>query len=497
MILAMLGMGALTMDYGRAYIAYHQLQSATDAAALAGAEQLPNTTAISYAQLYSASSGGMNTYNWMPQVTVTATAICSTTLQGLGLPCGGAAGGNALRVTESVTLPTYFARLFGVKTIPVITTSTAAMRGAPGVPYNIVVIVDTTQSMNTVDGSSECNTTRISCALQGVQAMLSSTNTVPCSIALGCGGSDSQSGTSALPATGNVPNGFDRIALFTFPNVETAGPKPLLNDFTCTGVNPTIPGQYQYPVSTDTSYAPVGPSGNYILGTSGTSNPAYSSTYQVVGFSTDYKTSNGATTLNPNSYLVEAVGGSSGCAPMAAPGGQGTYYAGVIYAAQAALTAEQTLYSHTQNAIVIVSDGDATSTCQQMGATSPACPSPAPSGATNLGTYPSWVNECSQAITAAQYAAAQGTRVYTVAYGAETSPCATDTSGTYANIVPCQAMKDMASDPTYFYSDYNQSGSGIDSSCIGTGDVTSNLRTIFQDIAGSLTAARLVPNGIT
>ena len=73
MIVTMLGMGALAIDFGRAYISYHQLQSATDAAALAGAEQLPNSTASTYAQNYSAGTGGSNDYNWMPSSQVVAT----------------------------------------------------------------------------------------------------------------------------------------------------------------------------------------------------------------------------------------------------------------------------------------------------------------------------------------------------------------------------------------------------------------------------------------
>ena len=40
-----------------------------------------------------------------------------------------------------------------------------------------------------------------------------------------------------------------------------------------------------------------------------------------------------------------------------------------------------------------------------------------PSPATSNGTYPSWVNECLQQVTAAQAATSAGTLVYTVAYG--------------------------------------------------------------------------------
>ena len=53
-LVALLGVAAFAIDVGYAYYAKRQLQSATDAAALAGAQDLPNaataiTTATSYA----------------------------------------------------------------------------------------------------------------------------------------------------------------------------------------------------------------------------------------------------------------------------------------------------------------------------------------------------------------------------------------------------------------------------------------------------------------
>ena len=49
-LVALLGIAAFSIDVGYAYYAKRQLQSATDAAALAGAQDLPNgTTAIATA----------------------------------------------------------------------------------------------------------------------------------------------------------------------------------------------------------------------------------------------------------------------------------------------------------------------------------------------------------------------------------------------------------------------------------------------------------------
>ena len=138
-----------------------------------------------------------------------------------------------------------------------------------------------------------------------------------------------------------------------------------------------------------------------------------------------------------------------GCAGLQDPGGQGTYYAGAIYAAENLLLAEQAARPGTQNAMIILSDGAATASQSQMAST-------AGSG----GTYPSYNNECQQAVTAATWAATQGTggtRMYAVAYNSQTSGCTTDVSP-YTS--PCYTMQHMASNAAYFYSDINSTSSG-------------------------------------
>ena len=48
-------------------------------------------------------------------------------------------------------------------------------------------------------------------------------------------------------------------------------------------------------------------------------------TYQITQFLSDYRTSNSATTLNPNSTLVKAAGGVIGCGSMMSPNYDGVY----------------------------------------------------------------------------------------------------------------------------------------------------------------------------
>jgi hypothetical protein len=166
---------------------------------------------------------------------------------------------------------------------------------------------------------------------------------------------------------------------------------------------------------------------------------------------------------------------------MSNPGGEGTYYAGAIYAAQSALIAEQAANPGSQNVLILLSDGDAgTTDSGAMG-----------SASTTSGTYPSTKNQCAQAVTAAKAAATAGTRVYGVAYGAEASGCGTDSP----SITPCQTMQQISSASQNFYSDYTAKGS--DSTCISASQPTSNLNQIFTDIGNDLTVSRLIPNGTT
>ena len=58
MMVVLLGFAALVVDVGYAYYAHRSLQSSADAAALAGAQELPNATqAAAVARQYSSSAG--------------------------------------------------------------------------------------------------------------------------------------------------------------------------------------------------------------------------------------------------------------------------------------------------------------------------------------------------------------------------------------------------------------------------------------------------------
>jgi Flp pilus assembly protein TadG len=451
LLVGMIGTAAMSIDLGRAFVSYRALQASTNAAALAGAQSLPNSTAATAAASYSAGSGDHNANANLSNVTMVTgypKLLCLTTLTNVGMACVAPANANAIQVKQQTTVPMLFAPIFGKTSLTLTATATASMRGSGLIPYNVAIIVDTTASMSDTDSDSQCSTTRLACSLAGVQTFLH--QLAPCL---------SDETTCGTAVNGVVAHPVDQVSLFTFPNM-TVG--TVYKEYDCSTSNPTI-APYTFPSSTGSSYTPS------------------ADTYEVVDFASDYRTSDTASTLNPNSDIVMAVGGKSGCSGMGDPGGEGTYYAGAIYAAEAALNAEQVANPNSQNVLILISDGDASATASAM-----------PGASTTSGTYPSTKQQCHQAITAAAAATAAGTKVYAVAYGAEASGCSTDTS---PSITPCQTMEGIASQPQYFFSDYTQSGTT--GSCISASQPTSNLNQIFTDIAGDLTVARLIPNGTT
>jgi Putative Tad-like Flp pilus-assembly len=455
------GLSAMVFDMGVIYHDQSALTASTQAAALAGAEAMSQPgattdTVSSVVTTYSSVAGDQNASPFLSGASLVSGypmfSCLSTLTTAFGTSCYGPSNSNAIVVRQKVAVPLFFLRIFGGATVELNSTATASMRGASVSPFNVAVIVDTTQSMNTTDSDSNCHSTRISCALSGVQVLLNGLS--PCAqILTNCG----------TVTGGNVSGSVDRVSLLTFPPVAATS---LVHDLDCLG---TLISTAAY-----TSPLPL---------------PAVS-TYQVVNFSSDYKTSDTGT-LSTASNLVKAVKGPSGTPCLEARGGQGTYLAQAITVAQAALVTEKTYFPTSQNVMIVLSDGDSSASCT-ISLLGVCTVGQMPGASTTTGTYMSTIQQCHQAITAANAATNAGTRVYTVAYGAKGSGCVTDTS---PSITPCQTMEQMASAPGYFFSDYTATGGS--SSCISASQPVSSLNQIFQVIAGDLTVSKLIPNGTT
>jgi Flp pilus assembly protein TadG len=433
-VVVLIGMGGLGVDFGYVYYTQSKLQESTDAAALAGAQMInagSGGTAISTATHYS--SSGTGALNTNPQVTVSMASgyPALRCLSSTGVSCAGPDSANAIVVSQTAAVPTFFAGLFGLNSWNISATSMASARGGTYQPVDVEIILDTTASMNTVDPN--CNIsggTRETCAVSGVQTLL--LGLMPCKPTL----------TNCGPSTNsNIQNPLDRVGLMVFPGVTNSS-------------------QLQYETDCSTNPQPA------------ISKYSASPVYSIVPLSSDYRTSASATSLYTSSNIVLAArGGGSGCQQgLSAVGGVGTFYADAITAAQNLLASSGR--ANAQKVIVLLSDGAANAAAGNM-----------PSGAA--------VNECHEGIAAAQQAAAAGTWVYSISYGASTntSDCSTDAPP----ITPCATMQAIASDSTKYFSDT----SGGSAACTSSAHPLSQLSDIFQYISVDVSSPRLLPLNTT
>jgi hypothetical protein len=140
-MIVLLGFCALTLDVGHAYLAQRRLQSSVDAAALAGATELPsignaNTRAKEYGD------GGKNSPNGVDGITMDVSTKCLTSVPG-GCAAGNA---NAVTVKETGVVNTVFGKLLGRPSFTVHASATACSPcGAK--PLDIMMVLDRTGSM--------------------------------------------------------------------------------------------------------------------------------------------------------------------------------------------------------------------------------------------------------------------------------------------------------------------------------------------------------------
>lgn len=504
-LVGMLGMGGLSVDVGRAYVAHSQLQNYANASVLAAAGMVYNTSSTSnattIADQYSASSGNQNVNNALGNVTTTVTTVCLNSLQPAGTSCPKSSPPpNAVKVTEKASVSTFFMKLFGYSKLNIGATATASMQGQAQ-PWNVAIVLDQTGSMSTVDSNCGSGVTEFQCALNGIIGMLGTTN--PCK-------------TGATSCTNSEAN--FHVALFAFPEISTATAS---YENACSSFKTPEFLIYTLPIETATSYTPIKyqETSNHSNTFTGTSEVTYGAgDADANGFVSDYYDPVASNGLNTSSSIVKAItkcmkpisraGSGTGGLQGAYTGGI-TYYASVLYAAQSALVAEQKLNPGTNNAIIFLSDGQANLVAATGDFPTAFTAVPSTSGyntLTSTGYYPSAKNECQQAIMAGQAATAAGTQVYSVAYGSQQVGCYsgsgnTDTSliatgknqaFTLSQLTPCVTMENIASSLSNFYSDYNQSGSG--STCQDSSHTVSSLSAIFMSIASSFTQPRLIPN---
>jgi Flp pilus assembly protein TadG len=434
---ALIGTAGFALDVGVVLSARQALQANTNAAVLDGAYQWSQTgtqsAALSAAQTWNATHPVRN----VSGIAGNASAQCISRTSGLP-SCGtvnGVTVNNAVALTQTGTVPTYFVRVLGINSWTVSATATAAKAGGPTKAMNIMFVLDTTKSMGTTTDDTGCKVpgisspTRLDCARYGVQLILKQLN----------------------------PQ-IDQVGLMVFPGMSG-------------------------------TWTPCGSPSIVKYGTA-------SIVYQVIHNALDANYATSIGNLSDSSNLVKTVGDNSnsftGC--LQAPGGEGTFYAQAISAAQTALQSEGS--STAQNVIILLSDGEANATSSDMDSTyaSTAC---SPTSVCSPGHLE---QQCNQAVVNAQSATTNGTWVFAIAYdagGAGTGcPSQSVTSGKTTTTIydspngknvnvwtPCTALQTIASDQTKFYS--------TNASCSSVNNY-SDVASAFQQVAYTLSQPRLV-----
>jgi hypothetical protein len=140
----LLGMGALVLDLGLGWYAKRQLQASVDAAALAGAQELPSSAnAVARAHEYI-----------LKNPTRGVQGVQDTTITKCIVSAPGCAPVNAVQVSAKGNADTAFARVFGINSMNIGAKATACQPcGAK--PLDIMIVFDRTGSMGMGTGKIE------------------------------------------------------------------------------------------------------------------------------------------------------------------------------------------------------------------------------------------------------------------------------------------------------------------------------------------------------
>jgi Flp pilus assembly protein TadG len=383
-LVALLGTAAIVMDVGFAWYAKRQVQAQADAAALAGAQELPDKTAAMAKALEYANSN--MPANLTSEATPVVTMGCSATTT-LWCHPGGTVTANTIQVKLAAKTPTWFAKLLGLNNFDVSGTATACQPCSSS-PVDIEVVLDRTGSMCDGSGSSKvCGD--LNNAKEGIRTLL-----------------------------GMMDPSIDMIGLVAFPPVVNSGTSPacataatdMPPDISPLSITTTTP-------AATTSVAPSFYDHSNLL-------------YRDDALGDDYRASATAPALNESSSIVSHLvydDVSTGHHCIAAFGY--TSYADALQAGKDEL--DQNGRAGVPKVIVFMTDGEANIGSYQAGVTGhgydPALGDPAgnqnmPASSGGASTInPGDAQPCRTAIDVASQIKAAGVTIYTIGYGLATS----------------------------------------------------------------------------
>jgi Putative Flp pilus-assembly TadE/G-like/von Willebrand factor type A domain len=215
----LLGMAAMVLDVGYAYYAHRSLQASADAAALAGAQELPDPAlAETVARDYSSSTGGKNERDNVRNVTTSVSTKCIQSVPG----CDPV---NAVTVEERAVVETMFAKVLGRDTFNIRARSTAC--SPCGVkPLDVMLVLDRTGSMcQDHFGRNDPACTDLNNARDGMKTFLSFMNAETQWVGLGV--LPPANTISSRCSTPDTPNYNSRTAKYTIV--------PLSSDYSVNG----------------------------------------------------------------------------------------------------------------------------------------------------------------------------------------------------------------------------------------------------------------------
>jgi Flp pilus assembly protein TadG len=399
-LVVLLGFAGFAIDVGHAYLVQRQLQSGVDAAALAGAQELPDATqAIDTAErLYGPTPGASpNAVTTVDNATTVATVKC---VRAVG--CSSRRGRqNAVAVTASSVVPTWFTKLLGIDDFTVHAQATACSP-CSSKKFDIVVVLDRTGSM--LDRNN--GMTDLDNAKDGIRQFLLA-----------------------------MDPDLDYVGLGVFPPA-VGGPAPIPpNGTLAPGSNPCLtPGPRR------NGYDAWWPAWD---GRGGGGSD--SAVYTAASLSNDYllESTPGNWTINGSSGLV----GRIGCVQA----GGTTSYANALIEAKRELMRNGR--ADAQDVIVFFTDGAANTMPNDRAIETNRLPNMAPGIAEglsqiDLGAY--WNRPCSAGLAAASWAKGQGggTQIYTIGYdvsGSNGGNCGE------AGVTPTSTLTAMATDPSDFF----------------------------------------------
>ena len=135
----LVGFAAISVDAGYAYMSWDKLQASTQAAALAGAKDIGvGGTPYATAAAYSAAPGGKNPIANATSVTETPSLLCFSGAAKSGLSCSTnqtpTTSANAIQVTQTATVPLFFATILGFPSLTMTANAVALAGGQVPAP---------------------------------------------------------------------------------------------------------------------------------------------------------------------------------------------------------------------------------------------------------------------------------------------------------------------------------------------------------------------------